>query len=322
MMNRGNQALVAILVAQIALAVLVFWPRQASVAAGEPLLAGVEVDQIARVTIRDAAGEQVQLAKTDDGWVVADAGNYPVTEGTVPELLDKLVGLKSGRLVAETAGSYQRLQVADENYAYRVELKLENGTLRTLYLGTSPSFGAIHVRVAEQTPVYLASDLSSADVGTRVSNWIDTSYFSVPQDQIVAVTLENRNGTFEFQKVGEEWTMAGLAADETLDTGSVTSLVSRATSVRMLRPLGTEPMPSYGMDAPSAVLVLNARSPEGTATTYMLYVGARSEEDSSYVVKSSESPYYVRVAEFTAQDWVETDRQGFLELPPTPAPVG
>jgi hypothetical protein len=322
MMNRGNQILVAVLVVQIALAVLVFWPRQASVAAGEPLLAGVEVDQIARVTIRDAAGEQVQLAKTDDGWVIADAGGYPATEGAVPELLDKLVGLRSGRLVAETAGSYQRLQVADQNYAHRVELKLEDGTLRTLYLGTSPSFGAIHVRVAEQTPVYLASDLSSADVGSRVSNWIDTSYFSVPQDQIVAVTLENRNGTFEFQKVGEEWTMAGLAADETLDTGSVTSLVSRATSVRMLRPLGTEPMPSYRMDAPSAVLVLNARSPEGTATTYTLHVGARSEEDSSYVIKSSESPYYVRVAEFTAQDWVEKDHQGFLELPPTPAPVG
>jgi hypothetical protein len=322
MMNRGNQILVAVLVVQIALAVLAFWPRQASVAAGEPLLAGVEVDQIARVTIRDAAGEQVQLAKTDDGWVIADAGGYPATEGAVPELLDKLVGLRSGRLVAETAGSYQRLQVADQNYAHRVELKLEDGTLRTLYLGTSPSFGAIHVRVAEQTPVYLASDLSSADVGSRVSNWIDTSYFSVPQDQIVAVTLENRNGTFEFQKVGEEWTMAGLAADETLDTGSVTSLVSRATSVRMLRPLGTEPMPSYRMDAPSAVLVLNARSPEGTATTYTLHVGARSEEDSSYVIKSSESPYYVRVAEFTAQDWVEKDRQGFLELPPTPAPVG
>jgi hypothetical protein len=70
------------------------------------------------------------------------------------------------------------------------------------------------------------------------------------------------------------------------------------------------------------VLVLQARSEEGTATTYMLQVGSKSEEDSSYVVKSSESPYYVRVAEFTAQDWVEKDRQGFLALPPTPAPAG
>jgi hypothetical protein len=322
MMNRGNQVLVGVLVLQIIVAVVVFWPRQSSVEAGEPLLVGVEADQVSRVTIRDAAGEQVQLTKTDEGWVLAGAGDYPVTEGTVPEFLDKIVGLKGGRLVAETADSHQRLQVADQDYAHQVELKLEDGSLRTLYLGTSPSFGSIHVRVAGQDPVYLAADLSSTDVNARVSSWIDTSYFSVPQDEIVALTLENENGTFEFQKVDEDWTMVGLAEDETLNTGSVTSLVSRATSVRMLRPLGTESMLSYGMDAPQAVLVLQARSPEGTSTTYMLHVGSKSDEDNSYVVKSSDSPYYIRVSEFTAKDWVEKDRQGFLEVPPTPTPAG
>jgi hypothetical protein len=320
-MNRGNQILVGMLVLQIVLGVIVFWPRQASVVAGEPLLAGVELDQIARVTIRDAAGEQVQLTQKDGAWVLAGAGDYPAIEGEVSALLDKLMGLTGGRLVAETADSHSRLQVADGNFAHQVELKLQNGSLRTLYLGTSPSFGTIHVRVAGQNPVYLASDLSSTDVGTRVSNWIDTSYFSLSQDEVVGLTLENQNGTFEFQKVGEAWTMAGLAEDETLNEGSVDLLISRATSVRMLRPLGTELLPSYRMDVPSAVLVLQARSAEGTATTYTLYVGAKSEEDRSYVLKSSESPYYVRVTEFTAKDWVEKDRQGFLELPPTPAPA-
>jgi hypothetical protein len=321
-MNRGNQILVGILVLQIVLAVAVFLPRQASVAAGEPLFAGLTVDQVVRVTLRDAAGGEVQLARGEEGWVLPNAGDYPVNEGAVPELLEKIVGLTGSHLVAETADSHQRLQVAKDNYAHQVQLKLEDGSLRTLYLGTSPSFGAIHVRVAEQDPVYLASDLSSTDVGARVADWIDTSYFSVPQDEIVGFTLENQQGTFEFQKAGEEWTMVGLAEDETLSTSSVTTLVGRATSVRMLRPLGKEPMPSYGMDAPNAVLVLQARSAEGTATTYMLYVGAKSEEDNSYVVKSSESPYYVRVSEFSVQDWVEKDRQGFLELPPTPTPAG
>lgn len=319
-MNRGNQVLVVILVLQIALAVVVFWPREASVA-GEPLFAELEAEQIARVTIRDAQGEQVQLARSAEGWVLADAGDYPAKGETVSELLTKIIDLKGGRVVAETSDSHQRLEVSDGNYAYQVELKLEDGTLRTLYLGTSPSFGAIHVRVAGQDPVYLASDLSSTDVGARVSAWVDTLYFSVPQDQVVAATLENVSGTFEFAKVEEEWTMAGLADDETLDANSVSSLISQATSVRLLRPLGTELQPSYGMQEPSAVLVLHARSPEGTATTYMLHVGAKSEEDNSYVVKSSESPYYVRVSEFTAQDWVEKGREGFLALPPTPVPA-
>ena len=74
-------------------------------------------------------------------------------------------------------------------------------------------------------------------------------------------------------------------------------------------------------NAPSAVLVLRARSSEGTETTYMLQVGSKST-DNSYVLKSSDSPYYVQVSEFTAQDWVEKDREGFLELPPTPTPAG
>jgi hypothetical protein len=320
-MNRGNQVLVAILVVQIALAVVVFWPRQASVAAGEPLFPGLEADQIVRLTIHDGEGEQVQLAKGAEGWVLPEMDDYPCREGVVLELLDKIVGLKTGRMVAETRASQVRLQVSEADFAHLIEFELEDGTAHKLYLGTSPSFGAIHARAEDQDEVYLVSDLSSSDVGTRLSTWIDTLYFSVAQDQIVALSLENQNGFFEFGKSGEEWTMVGLAEDETFDTSSVTSLISRATSVRMLRPLGKEAKEEYGLQEPSAVLVLHARSEEGTQTTYMLHVGAKSGEDNSYVLKSSESPYYVRVAEFTAKDWVEKTRDGFLELPPTPEPT-
>jgi hypothetical protein len=318
-MNRGNQILAAILIAQIALAVLIFWPREASVAAGEPLFVGLEADQVVRLVIRDNQGQELQLAKGGDGWVLADAGDYPVNQGAVPELLGKIVALQTGRLVAETRASHQRLEVADDAYAYRVELELADGAVHTLYLGSTPSYGAIHVRVESQDPVYLVSDLSSSDVMPQLSNWIDTSYFSVPQDQIVAVTLENRNGTFEFEREGDQWMMAGLAEDETLDTAGVNALINRVSSIRMMRPLGTELKEEFGLQEPSAVLVIHAVGEEGTATTYMLHVGAQSEEDNSYVLKSSESPYYIRVAEYVAQDWVEKDREGFLAEPPTPA---
>jgi hypothetical protein len=239
----------------------------------------------------------------------------------VPELLDKIVALKGGRLVAETRDSQVRLQVSEGDYAHLVEFELQDGTVHRLYLGTSPSYSAIHVRAEDQDEVYLVSDLSSSDVAARLSTWIDTLYFTVPQDQIVAFSLENGNGYFEFEKSDEAWTMVGLASDETLDTNAITSLISRVSSVRMLRPLGVEAKEEYGLQAPNAVLVLHARGEEGTQTTYMLHVGAKSEEDNSYVLKSSESPYYVRVAEYTAKDWVEKTRQGFLEQPPTPEPT-
>jgi len=268
-----------------------------------------------RLSIRDAAGETVQLIRSGSEWVLADTDGYPALEGAVPELLDKLVALKKGRLVAETEESHAQLKVAEDEYVAEVELLLEDNSLRKLYVGSSPSYGASHVRVAEQNEVYLVSDLSSTDASARVSSWIDTSYLQLDAQEFVAATLENANGTFEFVKVGEEWAMAGLGEGETASSANISTLISRAASVRMVRPLGTELKPSYGLQAPSATLVIRARSAEGTESTYTMLVGAQSPDDGSYVFKSSESPYYVRVAEYTALDWVGETREGLLETP-------
>jgi hypothetical protein len=316
-MNRGNQILSAVLVLQVALAAILFWPRQPASAAGELLFAGLDAEQVTRLTIADETGEQVQFINAGAGWVLADTDEYPTTDGVVPDLLEKIVALEVGRPVAESKESHARLKVADDEHASRVELKLQDGTLRTFYVGTSPSYGASHVRVDEQDEVYLSSDLSSADVGARLAGWIDTSYLSLPAQEIVSVTLENENGTFEFVKEGEDWTMSGVGEGETASISAISSLISRAAAVRMLRPLGTEPKPSYGIQDPNAVLVIRAHGAEGTETTYALHVGARSEQDGSYVLKSSESPYYVRVAEYTTQDWVENTREDLLEKPET-----
>jgi len=148
---------------------------------------------------------------------------------------------------------------------------------------------------------------------------VDTQYFSVDKDQMATLTLENENGRFEFEKDDAgTWTMKGLAADETLNQNNVKGLASRAASVRMLRPLGKETQDDYGLDSPSATVTVETKDDEGNVKTYSLQVGAQSEEDNSYVVTSSESPYYVRVSSHIVQDFTQKTRDNFLELPPTP----
>ena len=316
-MNRGNQILIGVLVLQIVLAVVLFWPQQSATVAGQPLFAELETDQVDQVTITDGVGEHVVLSRSGASWVLAEAGNYPVRDGVVDELLLKIAALKADRPVTQTRASLARLQVSEDEYAFQVVMRLQDRSLLTLYVGSSPSYGTTHVRVANQNQVYLASDLSSADVSTQLSGWIDTTYFSLQEQEIVAVTLANKNGTFEFVRQGTAWTMDGLGEGETVADAVVDTLVSRATLIRMVRPLGTEPMASYGMHAPNAVLVLRAQTPEGTQLTYTLQVGAQSGQDGSYVLKSSESPYYVHVAEYTVTDWVDKTRDDFLEQPET-----
>ena len=321
-MNRTNQILAGVLALQIILVAVVFWPRSAaSVAGGEPLFPGVEADQIARLTVSDAKGETIQLARNMGEWVLPEADDYPAMESKVSALLDKIVALKTDRLVAQTSASHKRLKVADGDFERRIEFEVADGTTYALYLGSSPSYGSSHVRANGRDEVYLAS-LSISDAGVTAPLWLDTLYFSLTQDQIVAMTLENRNGRFEFEKdEAGTWTMKDLAANETFNENNLKSLVSRVSSVRMLRPLGKVEQDGYGLKDPNAVITVKTRDDQGNVKTYSLRVGAKSEGDNSYVVVSSESPYYVRVSEYTVKDFVEGTREGFLELPPTPEPT-
>jgi hypothetical protein len=313
-MNRRNQILAGILAVQLAVAAFVLWPRS-SASGGEAgsLFPGVAADQIVALTIGDATGKSVALAKEGDAWVLATADNYPTQADKVPSLVEKIAGLKTDRLVAQTSSSYKRLKVAADDYERLVEFKLADGTTHKLYLGTSPSYRALHVRADDEAGVYLTSDLATTDAGVAATAWVDSAYVNIPQDQVVAVTLENA-------KVGETWTMQDLASGETLDQGKVTSLVSKARYVAMSQPLGKAADAAYGMEAPGAVVTVQTHSDDGGDKTYTLTVGAKDATDNSYVIKSSESPYYVRASSYSVEDFVQQSHESFLLVPPTATP--
>jgi hypothetical protein len=326
-MNKLNRILIVILVLQLGLAAVVLWPRRTTSQEGQSLLPDLETDRVVRVTITGAGGNRIELAKEGADWVLPEADGYPVQGSKVSSMLIKLAGLQTGQAVTETRDSHERLGVAENEYERLVEIELDDGTRHALYVGTSPTFGATHIRADGQDEVYLTSDLSTSDVGVLPTDWADRIYLSVPQDQVVRLSLENQNGEFTFIRLtgaGETgsaqgtWSMADLAADETLNSSAVETLLGRASSVTMLRPLGTEEKAEYGMDNPTALVTLRTQSDEEGAKTYTLRVGAMDPEDNSYVVISSESSYYVRVSESTVQSLVENAREDFLELPPTP----
>ena len=315
-MKRHNQILAGILAIQIILSVVVFWPRSAATVASEPLFPDLSADDIVALTVTDTDDNSIQIKKVGEVWVLPDADDYPAQSDKITPLLDKIVGLTTGRLVTRTDASHKRLQVTPDDFVRRIDFETANGTKRTLYLGSSPQYGATHFRVEGQSETYLTSELSTWETKADAASWVDTAYLSVPEDDIIKMTLENANGTFTFTKDDAGiWTMDGLATDETLDEAKVTSLIQRAATVNMIQPLGKEEQAAYGMDQPNALVTL-----ETGDKTVTLRVGAKEPDANRYTVISSESPYYVRVYEYSVKDFVETTRDDFLQLPPTPTP--
>ena len=320
-MNKLNRILAAVLAVQVVLAAVVLWPRPSASGSGEPLLPDVTPEKVVAVTIRDGAGQHITLARSGEGWVMPEADDYPVREKTVPSLLDKIAQVKAERLVTRTANSHRRLRVAEDDYKRLIELELDDGSVHRLYLGTSPGYNATHVRAEGEDAVYLTSALSVQDAEAEARGWVETTYLEIPKDQIIALHLENANGVIDLEKEGDAWALTDLAPGETLDQNKAASLVSQAYYTTMLEPLGKEEKAEYGMGDPSAVLIVRTRDEAGAENTYTLRIGAHDAARDSYVVISSESPYYVRVGAFAVREFVEQERSDLLEVPPaTPTP--
>ena len=313
-MNRRNQVLGAILVLQLIVVAVVFWPRARGGTAGQPLFPGVEASQVVTLTVTVSGDEGVAMAKVDAGWELAGTDGFPVVSSTVTSALEQIVALSGDRAVATAASSQKRLKVTADNYERLVEFGLSDGSRHRLFVGISPSYSTTYVRADDQKEVYL-STLKASDLGSGPSFWIDTSFVAVTQDLVTGMALQNRQGTFEFEKKGDAWTMKGLAAGETLDTGQVTSILGSVSSLRMVKPLGKTEKPEYGLAEPLAVLEVT--TPD---KTYVLTVGALSSDGSTYVVNSSESPYIVQASQYALSKLVENGRDAFL-VQPTPVPT-
>jgi len=310
-MNRNNQILSGILLIQLILVAIAFWPASTTSSGGAaPLLGEFDTTAVVGLTIRDNENQQVEMSKNGANWVLASADDYPVDESKVTPLLEKLKEIDSNRLVTQTDSSHGRLKVANDDFERLLEVSLQDGTTHQLYVGTSGGPSATHVRLDGQPEVYLTGELSMWDVNPGANSWIDTVYVTVPPTATLALRLENANGTFDFVKEGENWNMVDLAEGETFSSAQFTTMLNQTISLRMSEPIGKSTQPEFGLDSPRAVVTLQTTDGER-----LLQIGAEDEENS--VAKWSESPYYVRISAATADSLVDKARQDFLDVPPT-----
>ncbi len=347
-MNRTNQILAVVAVAQLVLAAIVFLPRSAGPATESgPLLADFTPAAVTELVIQDTSDHSITLARSeDDQWVLPAYDDYPVQTSQVEALLEDLRGLEADRLIARNPSSLNRLEVTDDHFQRRIEI-VQGDRRDRLYIGSSAGANATHMRVNDAPEVYLVGGLAAWEVPAQLTSWVDTTYFTVPQSDVVAFRLENPNGVFEFEKHDDQWTLVGLGPDEVLDPTSIDAVLRQAARIRLSTPLGQQAEDRYGMDNPQAVVTLTVEetvtpaadeagepTPEAAAAdqtpappatetvrhTYTLMLGAALDEG-GYAFKSSESDYYVAVASVTAETFLNLTRESLLATPEeTPTP--
>ena len=319
MLSRNNLFLVTLLVVQIVmLAITVVTSTGTETKPVEPVLQGMTAADVERMTIADDLENQVTVARGEDGWVLPNADDFPVDGAKVDEILGKIAGMDTRRLVATNPANFARLEVKDDDFRRTISLESAESSA-VLYLGGSGGADTVYVRREHENDVYLGVGLNSWELATQTSTWVDANYVSVPQADVQAITIRNEQGSFTFLRNGEDWTYSGLAEDEKFENTKMPLVLRNAATIRLLEPLGLEALDEYDLAEPQVTVEVRYRqlvnveeavaAEEGDGQTvdepaakvpveytekaYTLIFGA--DKDDGAVLKSSAAEYYVLV---------------------------
>jgi hypothetical protein len=325
-MNKTNRILSLILLLQIGAVVAVALTRdRGGIARSEPVFAGLTASDVSRIEVQgpkgvsSAGAESSQAVLEKDGatWRVSGSG-YPADPKKVEKFLGDVGKLVARGPVVTSAKHHRTLQVADEAYERKVKLTA-GGKPVGFYLGKAAGPEAVHLRKEGASEVLRVEGIDAWSVSDRANQWIDTAYLKVEPAELWAVTVEGRKGRYKLEKSDAgEWTLADLGKGEETDRTAADDVVRAVSTVTLEEPVGRSTGTDHGLATPAVKVTLATGKPgEGgkrpeTMKDIVLAVG-QPAATSTYYVKSSESEFAVKVAEYAVKTLLDKTRADLVK---------
>jgi hypothetical protein len=331
-MNKQNLMLAALLGAQI---LLIMGMRLGGddhvISKSVAFLEGYDPDKVTKIQIHGAPKEKdgpppesITLEKSGSTWGIATADSFPADQTKVKEFLEKLKKMNYRNKVVTSAKYHEKLEVAEDKYQRKVTIT-QDGKDRTFYVGTSPSFKSLHVRLDGSDDVLLANEVSTSDFSERAWGWVDRAYVKHDAKDVWAVKIQNEKGTIELEKNPQDSTWIAPGVTGALKKSTVDDLVRKAGQINLEEPVGKEAKPEYELGKLATVTLVTGTStiagvpPPKTETT-TIQIGKKLEKENRYYVKSSSSDYVVEVASWAIDPLVQKTKADLREEEKKDAP--
>jgi len=299
-----NIILLSLLVIQAVLIAALYTPDSKNIQSEIHFLADLDPQDTVSILIHSAEGGEVHVTKSNQGaWFVSEGSlSYPADRKHIEDTLLRLTSLKSNVLVTQTESSHLRLKVADDVYERKIVLTDRNDKKHIVYLGSSTAPKTIHLRLQDSQKVYLAKGMSSWELNTDKDLWWDRNYIDEEIEKLQSIELTNSHGSLTLIKSGEEWHLEN-EKETSLSASAVSAFLDGVSEISLTKYLGQQG-DAYNFEKPAASLTLTGQ--KGPLT---LKVTAAADEENRYVVKSSESPFFVEVTEFPVEKLINTTKE-------------
>ncbi len=299
-MSRRNMWLGVVLLVQILLVALVYWPGGAAGPAAK-LLPGFNADAVSGIEISDNNDNRVELVKEATVWQVRlkDKSLYPADGNKVEKLLSKIGAITTDRMVSSAAAARRRLEVAEDRFNRRLVIRKGGEEEIEIFLGTSPGFRKVHVRRGDSDAIFLARDLATWEVAAGQGSWWQRRYLDYDPAGALSVSLKNSHGGFTVSRAdtGSPWQAEG---GRELDREKVASLLDDLCRLT-ITDLVVDKSFTPGGD-PVATLTIEGKDGKKT-----LSVWKPEKKDGDYTVKLKSSSHYARAANYALDRLLSAD---------------
>ena len=208
------------------------------------------MNDIAQITVKSGTN-QLNLARRDNVWSVAERGNYPANFAQLSELLLKFADLKIAQVEEIGPSQLGRFELlppsADANAGTLIEFKDAGGKIRnSVLLGTKhlrkPSGGSQfggdegwsdgrYVKADDAKTVALISDALDS-VQQKPESWLNKDFFSIEKPRSIEVRFPEATNSWKLRRASEtnDWQLADAKPDENLDESKVSGVTSPFSS--------------------------------------------------------------------------------------------
>ena len=339
-MSTFNKILLGLLAIQLLLIVLMrIGGDHTSINPQAPLLPEFDSEAVTRLEIKAPRTDDkpaIALDQRGDAWLLSSHFDYPADATAVKTLLGKIAGMQSRGPTTVSEAAHKQLEVGADNYQRK--LVLTGGEVTTLFLGSSPKFRKLTVRVDGAVETHSVANLSIGDVPVDMSDWVDPVYVDIPERTIAAITIETPATNLTLERSEGRWRLVGATTPDapSLDQEAVGKLVTAAAKIELEEVVGGEAEERFGFASPQARITIgidsgaaNSPGPSGDGDAgaapstpereiHLIEIGASSAD--RYYVRELGNSHIVSVEKTALSPLVEATVAALTDADATPAP--
>lgn len=307
-MTKKIQILTVALILQVILTVtLTMTGKDIGAYSSAEKLLGLDLGNLDKITISGQEDKTVVLLKKGDSWILPDYFNFPVDQQKLEKVSDKLFEINKPWPVATTDAAEKRFKVADDTFERKIDFASGDDIVKTLFLGTAPSYRNIHARINDQDAIY-SIEFGVFETSAEGKDWVKKDYLHIAEDEITEIKLDG----VMLKRQGKNFVVTGLDDTKVSNVEEIKKFVDKLSKLSFSEILASEDKPEFQQNTPTAEI--NVKIKSGDSFSYTL---SKLKEKDDFVLKKSSDDYYFKVASYVAETIVDITWEKLVKEKPT-----